>query len=333
MRLTKFVLKCILAALPIIIMIVYIQLCPFFYMDAEYPSWRFTKDVVTGKQYQDESFDILILGDSGAMSSFVPKELSDSCVNLSVGGGTSVEMYYFLKEYLENHPAPKRIVMMYAPFHYFTIDNYENRTMYFKALRIDDLKELYENARKKEVSEIYNDSTIMGDISCRLGLPTKYLPAITASRFFGRYSDNKSSYEDLVKNHGYGPFGTDDGCDEESYECSYDGLPFTPELYLITDYLVKIDDLCELYGIDGVLVQPALNEATYAGINQNYKSIYESYIRDVVALHMTHFYVEPELRCYENKYFGDVSHLNTEGAEKFSREIKATYPIFFGSDS
>lgn len=333
MKYFNFAKKCIFAAIPIIAIIVYTLLCPFCYMDEEYPSWEFSKNVAKGALYGDEYFDTVILGDSGAMSAFIPEVLSDSCVNISVGGGTSIEMYYFLKKYLENHPAPRHIVMMFAPFHYFTIDNYETRTMYFKAIDVSKLPELYGYAKDTDAKSVYNDETIIGDISCRLGLPTKYLPAITKSRFIGRYSTNKAAYEELINKKGYGTFGTSDGCYDSSYECSYDMMPFTQELYLINDYIQRIDDLCCECGIDGVIIQPALNEATYTNINANYKDMYEAYMRDAIGPTLTNIEVESSLRCYENEYFGDVSHLNTKGAMKFSEEIREAYPMIFGADS
>ena len=333
MKYFKFVIKCIFAAMPIIAIVVYTLMCPFCYMDEEYPSWRYTKDVASGKLYNGEYFETVILGDSGAMSALVPELLSDSCINLSVGGGTSIEMYYFLKEYLENHPAPKVVVMMFAPFHYFTIDNYENRTMYFKAIDVKDLPELYGYAKDCGAKSVYDEGTIMNDLSCRLGLPTKYLPAITASRFINRRSNNIEAYERLVANRGYGTFGTADGCYDASYECSYDVMPFNEELFLINDYMQKIDKLCAEYGISGIILQPALNEATYEQINPTYKEMYEAYLEDALTPLFSNFIMETKLRCYDNAYFGDVSHLNETGAREFSNEIKETYPMIFGADS
>ena len=91
-RLTVFA-KCILASLPAILFIAYTLLCPFCYMDEEYPAWRFEKEVVSGKEYDGRSFDTVVIGDSGAMSSIIPSVLGDSVINLAVGGATSIEMY------------------------------------------------------------------------------------------------------------------------------------------------------------------------------------------------------------------------------------------------
>lgn len=333
MKFIKFFGKCILAASPAILLIVFTLLCPDCYLDEEYPSWRYTMNVVSGKAHVGVNYDTLILGDSGAMSSFAPEVLSgdDSVVNLAVGGGTSLEMYYFLKQYLECHEAPKNIVMMYAPFHYFNIDNYETRTMYFKAIPVKYLSDVYEMAEKCGKQEIYGRDGVWGDISCRLGLPTKYLPAITAAKFVGRYKDNTSSYEKLLASRGYGTFGTLDGCDELSYECSYTAMEPGTDYYLVTLYINAIYMLCWEEGINLTIVQPALNEASYNQLNPNYKMQYEQYL-EVLADKLPMVLVETKLRCYPNEYFGDVSHLNEKGAKLFSEEIKELYPDIFGVD-
>ena len=329
MKNLKFLLKCILAASPIILIILFTWACPFAYMDKEYPAWRFSKAVAYGDEYEGTDFNTVILGDSGAMSSLKPELLSDSTVNLAVGGGTSIEAYYFLKDYLENHEAPENVVVMFAPFHYYTIDNFETRCQYFKNLSLSEACELYGYAKRHEIESVYNENTLSAELSVRLNLPTKYLPAITAAiKEGGRYSANISAYEDLVKTRGYGMFGTADGCDEASYESGQDGIFFSTDLLCIMEYLVRLYDLCNENDISMLILQPALNEASFNSLKESYINDYNNAIESLKA-QLPEAVMETELRCYPNEYFGDVSHLNAKGAEKFSREILDAYPEYF----
>lgn len=330
MKYIKFLLKCILAASPAIVLIVYTLTMPFGYMDEEYASWRFTKRVSCGQELAGEYFDTVILGDSGAMSSYVPEVLSPSgkCINLAVGGATSIEMYYFLKNYLENHEKPKHVIIMFAPFHYTHVDNYDTRTMYFKALSISDAKQLYTMAKTYGADGIYSDNVLWDEIACRAGLPTKYLPAIMASRICGRYRDNTMRYQALIDSKGYGTFGTLDGCDGLSYECSYSGLEFDNNVGVLSQYFNLLIGTCEYNDIDVLIVQEALNEASYESISPNYVEQYKTYL-EILKSTYPEAVIETELRCYPNQYFGDVSHLNEAGARIFSEEIKSTYPDFF----
>lgn len=328
MKYIKFLAKCILAATPAIILIAYTLLCPFCYMDEEYPAWSFSKNVAYDNEFEDQDFDTLILGDSGAMSSFVPEVLSDGTVNLAVGGATTIEMYYFLDNYLKNHNAPKHIVMMYQPFHYWHIDNYTTRTQYFKSLSVSEAGEVYTIAKNAGENAIYSDEFVWDELSCRMGLPTKYLPAITASRFVGRYRTNMDAYEELKQSRGYGSFGTQNGCDDVSYEASYTGIEYNGDNDIISQYLIKIIGLCVDEQIDLLITMPALNEATYEKVESAYLSDIRAYM-GLVAAYGEYVVCEYEPRCYENRYFGDASHLNREGAVKFSEEIKNTYSEYF----
>lgn len=321
-----------MATLPIIVLCTYTIVCPLCYMDEEYPSWRYTKLVVAGKQALPVECDTVILGDSGAMSALIPTELSDTCVNLAVGGATSIEMYYFFKEYISQHDTPRNVVIMFAPFHYFNIDNYETRTMYFKSLSARNAIELYRNAQMCKADKVYYEKVIWDDLSCRLGLPTKYLPAINAAKFVGRYADNIRSYNALCDSRGQGFFGTSDGCDDASYECSYTGMVKEGEYLLIKMYLYKLLELCEKENINVILLQPALNETTYLSINENYVKEYTEYIEEIQEA-FDNITCETALRCYDNVYFGDVSHLNAVGANKFSEEIRKTYSEIFVTKS
>lgn len=330
MRYVKFFAKCILAALPFILVIGFTAFCPNMYMDEEYPAWRFSKAVSSGKEYVGKDFDTIILGDSGAMSSMMPDMMSDSTVNLAVGGGTSIEAYYFLKEYVDNHKAPKNVIVMFAPFHYYTADNYETRTMYFKTLSIKDAKEVYELARKTGDEKIFNKDTYLNEFSYRMALPTKYLPAIKAARIFGRYKGNIDAYNRLVDDMGYGPFGTADGCDAVSYESARSWVTWDGEASLLAIYLYNIYNLCVERDINLLILQPALNEASYNALNADYVKDYYDMLNISKATYVEAT-VETTLRCYPNEYFGDVSHLNGRGAEKFTREILETYPEYFSN--
>ncbi len=320
----KFILKCILASVPAIVLIAYTLLCPACYMDEEYAAWHFEKRVTEGKEYGGADFDTVILGDSGAMSSLIPARLGDSCLNMAVGGATPIEMYYFLSEYLENHTPPKNAVIMFAPFHYWHIDNYKTRTVYFRAIPLSKLPELHKNAKACGAESILYDRYITDEISARCGLPNKYLPAINAARFTGRYDNNVKAYAELQMSRGFGTFGELEECYDESYETSYGDMVIDGDAKLVTLYMQKLLKLCDNNGIHVMLLQPAVNTATYEGLNEHYYASYRNYIKQICSV-CDHIEWETELRVYDGMYFSDTSHLNPSGAEKFTDEIRAVY--------
>ena len=324
MKQIKFILKCILASVPAIILIAFTLLCPFCYMDEEFPAWQFKKNVASSDEYGGESFDTVILGDSGAMSSVIPAKLGGSCINMAVGGASSIEMYYFLSEYLENHRPPENVIIMFAPFHYWHIDNYKTRTVYFNAIPVSKLPELYKNAWACDAGAVLYEQYITDGLSARFALPNKYLPAINAAHFTGRYNINKSAYRDLQVSYGYGGFGELEECYDESYETSYEDMVIDGDAKLITLYLQKLLKMCDDNGIRVILLQPAVNTATYEGLNEHYYASYRNYIKQIGTI-CDNIEYETQLRVYDGKYFSDTSHLNSSGAEKFTDEIKTVY--------
>ncbi|MCR5590135.1 MAG: hypothetical protein K6F73_01250 [Lachnospiraceae bacterium] len=319
MKTLKFIAKIILAALPAIALVAFTALCPMGYMDEEYPAWHLKKETASGRAYNGESFDTVILGDSGAMSALIPELIGDSCVNMATGGATPIEMYFFFSEYLENHAAPSAAVIMFAPFHYWHIDNYSTRTQYFRAIGVSDMIRLQSDAKACGALSVHTDGWVTDEISARLYLPNRYLPAINAARFTGRCSENEKRYNDLVASRGWGSFGTQDGCWDESYETSYEDMEIDGDAKLITLYMQKLLRLCNDNGIHVVLLQPAVNDATFEKLNEHYYGSYRNYIKQLSTAADDMEY-ETELKAYDGKYFSDTSHLTREGAEKFTKE-------------
>ncbi|MCR5301953.1 MAG: hypothetical protein K6E49_05895 [Lachnospiraceae bacterium] len=323
MKILKFCLKCILAALPAIALIAFTLLCPMCYMDEEYPSWRLEGEIADGKVFAGEDFDTVILGDSGAMSALIPEMFDGNCVNLALGGATSLEMYYYLDRYLSCHEAPETVIIMFAPFHYWNVDNYATRTVYFKAIPFNRIKEVYTNAFSCDSPSVWNDGPVNSELRPRCGLPSVYLPALKAARFTGRYDDNKRAYEELIRTKGWGSFGTAESCYDESYETSYKDLKVTGDTRILALYLQKIMRLCDEHDIHIRLIQPAVNNATFDNLNEHYYASYRNFIKEAATVSDDIEY-ETELRVYDGKYFSDSSHLNRKGAEKFTKEILET---------
>lgn len=317
----KFILKCFACLVPLIAMAAFISFAPMCYMDEEYPSWRYLKEVTTGKVGQ-EYYETVILGDSVAKSSIIPEKLSgEGCINLAVGGATAVDMYYAFSDYLEHHEAPKNVVILFGPFHYWQVDNYKTRTVYFKSLSLKNATELYGLAEMFGSDSVCFDGYKTYELSCRLGLPTVYLPAVNAARFVGRYDTNKTLYDDIVSQNGYSAFGDKDYCDDVSYEASYQGIEVSGDNGIILYYLKDLIELADKNGCKVTCLQSALNEATYDRLSEEYISQYYM-ITKKLSEFGENVYCEKKLRRYPNEFFGDASHLNEKGAIKFTTEIE-----------
>ncbi|MCR5734570.1 MAG: hypothetical protein K6G22_08200 [Lachnospiraceae bacterium] len=325
-----FLAKCLLALVPVLIMILYTALLPMGYMDTEYPSWKYTKDEQrglfgAGEKGTQQEINTVIIGDSRAMADLIPEKLSDDTVNLAVGGATAIEMYHTLKDHFDNVGVPDTVIIMFAPFHYSYMDNFWTRTVYFHHLKIPDVIKLYTEGRRLKADAFYDGEHDLFDlISCYLYLPDSYLPALLNSKFFGRYETNRSEYDTIARNKGHGLFGTLDGCSDLNYEASYTEMKMDGDHPLIDLYMRKILDLCSENSVNIILSQPPMNETSYGALHGDYTSQYSEYINGLSSYYNGGIF-ETEIPEYENKYFGDSSHLNAAGAEIYTEDFAVRY--------
>lgn len=325
MKNTKFFVKIILALLPFLVVILITALFPFGYMDSQYPEWKYTKDMVNKDiSCGNQPAEAIIIGDSRAMADVLPTEINDSTVNLAVGGATSIEMYYTLKHYIENNGVPKKVIVMFAPFHYSIIDNYTIRTEYFNYLSISDSLDLIKAAKACGSETVIYDGYLNDMLSYRLRFPDKYLPAIINAKGFARYGTNSALYNDLCQNKGYGEYGTLDGCSDPNYETNYEVMHTTGDATLLQLYMTKIFNLLSEKGIESYLVIPPMNEASFNVLKSSYVDDFSDYLYELSNRYPTITF-EHEIPCYSNDLFGDSSHLNHKGAEVFTSELANKY--------
>lgn len=317
----KFFLKCILATFPLVVLCLYTALFPFGYMDEEYPSWKYQKDMaMTGPAY-----DTLILGDSTAKAGLIPNNLSSNVINLSMGGATPIEIYYTLERYLASHEAPENALIMFTPYHYSFLDNFWQRTMYFNYFDSRETLEVFRNAHTVSETAVLTDGYFIDLMSYRLRLPNKYLPAMYNSGLIGRRTTNEAIYNEIASNRGQYYFGTADGCSDHNYESNYTALNLSP---IVDLYMRKLLDLCVENNIHVVLEQAPMNTASYSLLNENYVTEYTAYM-ELLQQDYPEIMIDTIIAHYEDAYFGDASHLNEKGAVRFTEEILTEYPELF----
>ena len=301
--------------------------------------------------FSDAPADTLIVGDSRAKSSLIPAILEDNLAdtlqdnlkdnptgnlnenssdnigraniyNIAIGGSTSIEMYHALKNYLKSHDSPKNIVIIFAPYHFCSIDNWQ-QTLYYNYLSVGELLGVVRDAARCGGNEaVLYRGCFTDAVSFRLRLPNKYLDAVYQAGLSGRYDENMLKYESVRSDKGYSEFGSDKGNDALNYE-THHAVFDSSELILY--YYEKLLELCEASGAENVIVaQAPINSSSSSAMHDEFLEGYELYMDEVSNRHAS-FTVERQLPVYDNKYFGDNNHLNRLGAEKFSEEFAERY--------
>ena len=310
-----FFLKLILALFPVLAVILYTALFPYGYMDSEYPSWKYTKDIAADCQVPNT----VIVGDSRAMADLIPDMFDNKTINLAVGGASSIEMYYTLNNLIKNNGAPENVIIMFAPFHYTIIDNFWTRTAYFNYLSISDMRDLYSYANATGSETLLAPGYKNDLLSYRLRFPDKYLPALINSKLTNRYYVNQDLYAKISTNLGYGEFGTADGCSDLNYETSYDRMHTSQDAVLIDIYVNRLLKLCEDNNINTYLSIPPMNSSSIENLKTSYVEELTEYFNELERKHPA-IIIDKTIPDYDDIYFGDSSHLNKKGAEKFTEE-------------
>ena len=326
-KLTKFILKSALFLLPIATFCtaVYVAFAkfPMRFFDGEYAMYQQQKDYI----YNNNDYNrVLITGDSKAKVAFLPSLLSDETYNLSLGGITPLENYYYLKEYLENRQVPETVFIAFNPFHYMTFDTFWTRSVYFHRLTENDLKDTYETALLYKDTDYILTNFDKNTFEYKYYSVKKYGKTFIKSFFEDRNKKNMDMYNDMYETKGQVYFGTAEYCDGWSQEAQVKNFEV---LDIIDCYLHKTIDMCLDYGINVIIETIPMNKATYEACTQNYLSDYSNYMKNLQAEY-PQIIVNTDLYYWDNEYFGDAAHFNSKGTKKYSKYIRDKFSEAFG---
>ncbi len=305
-------------SIPLILISVYTSFNLMGCLSVEYPMWAEEKSYVNLNNPKGMDADMLIIGDSRAKSGVIPSEIRDdgSVYNIAIGGTTSIEMYYAVKNYLKSHAAPSEAVVIFAPYHFCDIDNW-GQTLYYDYLSVPELMEAESMALKTGEDKVCYPGFLSDILSFKLRLPNKYLDAVFSSRFGGNLADNRAKFDSVRKDLGYTAFGEAEGNDELNYETHHSEFDLSP---LMDGYYKRLLKLLDDNGVKVKILQVPVNQASSEAISPEFLTGFRAYMSEIQSL-FPNFSVETEIPVYENSYFGDNNHLNRRGAEKFTREF------------
>ncbi len=316
---TKLILKLLLIAL------LSLPFC-LVYVDVENSDYviRVTLDHAfdLAKHKTDKAEDILFLGDSRLISGIDMKLLQQhhpfTFSNLSLGGASFLESYYLLKYYLENHPAPRAVVLSFVPsLHFFDPAGFGHFKLptVFRYKFTDLLKTGC--ASKYPILNLDNNRKTLGRLIAHLAGQDS-LQVNRKYPFFGQSFDQIKQYfydtggfcvweksETQVNLH-YEPFEWDIKAKEQ------EGGVNSVEL----QYLQKIAKLIRDKNVSSTFL---LMPITEVGKDLYLSEIHVKWCQALETAHFDKVYNEPLI--YENEYFADNSHLNATGRRIYSQYL------------
>lgn len=318
----KFLIKCFCVLMPLWIVWGYIWFFPDYYVAGGSNHPLINQGVMDDI---NQSFDVVVLGDSVANASFAPEYMSEGTINLGVNATTPVEAYYILLDYLQAHNVPKTCFLVFAPKHMARENGlYES---YFFTHRFSVSREL---EILKQAHVYREDSILKGNIynmykewlSYRLRLPNKYIHELINSLPNRRRNLHCTHVKTAIMHRGNicSRYTTE----SNDYEWkSYEDFIVRP---LFDVYYRKILDLCNAHGIKVHIVMTPICPNVYC--TEKYQQSLHDYYNKLQNDYPNITFLD-RIGGFERKHMQDTHHVNLHGALKFSKIIKRLYPEEF----
>lgn len=326
-KVCKLLLKCIIALIPLWVIAFYIAINPLSYLSQDSVGAYWNKSFTESNH--DKNFDVVILGDSMAATSFMPELLSDSTINLSLSGSSPIEGYYTFKDYLANNEVPTDVFVSYMDYHLAHDDFTLSTCNQVHKFSVMDYVEIYKNIKQTganqfesvQIKDYWSDA-----VASTFYMPSEYIASIINSlKEGGRYEKNKLSYDEITTNFGRSCLMTNDISDSSGIR--YDDFSVSS---LQSCYYKKLIDLCEENQIKLHIIKLPLDRNTVFS---------DEYIAKVNGFYFTALANTQyaEFRWYPADYavewFWDDYHMNQHGSYRFSMQLKEDYPDIWGDYS
>ena len=309
--------------LGIFILTIFVSYGKMLYLSKEYPMWKFKIDYT---KHSEESKNI-IFGDSRALAGFIPEDLDENFINLALGGGTSIENYYLLKNVLEKN-VPEKIILSIAPFHMETSDVFFGRTLAFDLLSNRELQEILDVSKKLNYNfitkEKYKSTLDLYKFQAKsfFKLNNFFLAFRSNLKAFSlnpyRPILNYNTFKEIKNTDGQYFFGNQEYSSGLNQEAVIE--KFIPNK-ILDHYYNKILNLASENEIKVYVINTPFNQSSFENTSLNYKNGYNEYILQLKNKHPDALWFS-ELMFYSNDFFGDPSHLNKRGSKKFSNYVK-----------
>jgi hypothetical protein len=258
----------------------------------------------------------LIIGDSRALSGIDPTKLSNHYYNISIAGSTFFEGYYQLKKILKFKQIDT-IVLCYGQTHFEHSDYLETlmkscRNIYSKEI-ISHLSNaefatnsVYTNKNKNISTWIQIRRLLI--YYCLLNRNKKTIDIIRT--FLNKQKPNDES----ISSKGHIILGQDKCAYQPNQEFLESEFKMHP---IIEIYLNKINQLCMQKKIKVFFISPPISKLSYK--NDNYYKQFDKKIKEIKK--KSYIIFLNSTLVYDNNFFGDPSHLNKIGCDKFTNEL------------
>jgi hypothetical protein len=304
----------------------YIELCPMNFQNNNYPLYRWKQDAAAAPSAVPD--DVVVLGDSRALTALVPSLLSDRALSLAVTGGTAIEAYYGMRRYLEHHPAPPRVLVSISPAFLQDCVIFWASNVRFKYLTVAEHLEVLQRSErlgwriKRGGSDFHGPLHYYGTYALyRLNVAPFYRAELTNARLVLRRGENLRRYDDIARARGHVFFNTGEVAEGLMEETKAEAFRPSP---LLDAYLSDLLTMCARRGSRAVFLTVPFSAPSLAAMKPGFLDQYREYLVRLGADHPDAA-VETTVERWPFDFFADQTHLNEKGAVRYSAAIRAQY--------
>lgn len=315
------ILRIAIILLPLWMVWLYVIKAGWYYMPDDYAKEMFIHSA--SHEEMDRDYQVLILGDSMANAAFLPEVLSEETINLAITGGTCIESYYILKNYIKTHGAP-RDVFFTARHDSFHDASYIESHFFYHQFSIPEGIEIARTLKKyNDAPEIYSTLHPGTWFQNLIYFPSGYATSLLNSKFYQRYGANREMLGQLQLHRG-------------NWLALRIGSGVTPEPLTTLEHFEVADFndhyfnlLCQLCSDNGIRLHivrtPYSSNFAYSdSFRKEYTAYFENYAKQY-----SNMTVDISFDGMDDIYFYDNGHLNLRGAYLYSTQMCASYPQVF----
>jgi hypothetical protein len=291
---------------------------PMAFMDIEYTAWRAKQAMLD----RCDLGDVIVLGDSRAAADILPTRLPLRAANLAMGGAEAIEALSMLHRALACPSPPRLVIISIDPGHFSRPDMFWERSVRFGIVTDAEVAAVRQATRQTGDPSVYASQQFdlvpfrIRDWLYRIRFPPLYFSNLAHGGFFLRWSSNQHWMAETLAARGHYYFGTDPGNSVVTLDGHMDAFRPLPILdHYFNLLLAELDSS----GIETRFIAMPFNQTTWNEVNPAVPAGFAAYLAGYERRY-PHFRVASEIMPHwPDRFFGDMfSHLNPEGAERFS---------------
>lgn len=301
----------------------YTSLMRMRFLESGYPIWVAKQSILQRCQFGS----ILVLGDSRAEAAIVPAELPFPAANITFGGTTPVETYFFAREAMKCPNQPKLVVYSHSmPAYLHPNQGLWKTATRYGYIRFSDLREIAGVAAREHDRWLRTINThdgltgIVRDMTYGIGFPSIFMASLVEARGFGRYDTNQVLLRRTALTSGRVIYpqpankqlvGID--ADEKTFVASP----------LEAEYLDKTLELFAAAHVTVMLLTVPAGESTVRAVSPALKADFSRFLTDRTKRFKNIMPGVPGLLGWPDEFYVDGSHMNEGGSKVFTARLAA----------